>query len=60
MSTLRLGRGDALRCPDALPLLEDMRAAFRAATMRNAATPVFCGSALRNRGIQRIPDGVVF
>ena len=30
-----------------------------AATIRNAATPVFCGSALRNRGIQRVLDGVV-
>ena len=40
--------------------VEDLRAALRRATIRNAATPVFCGSALRNRGIQRILDGVVF
>jgi len=40
--------------------VEELRKALRAATIRNAATPVFCGSALRNRGIQRILDGVVF
>jgi elongation factor G len=40
--------------------IDELRAALRAATIRNAATPVFCGSALRNRGIQRILDGVVF
>ncbi len=40
--------------------VDDLRAALRAATIRNQATPVFCGSALRNRGIQRILDGVVY
>lgn len=35
MSTLLLSRGDVLRCMDALSLLEDMRAAFRA----DAAAP---------------------
>jgi len=40
--------------------VDELRAALRAATIRNEATPVFCGSALRNRGIQRILDGVVF
>ncbi len=39
--------------------VDELRAALRAATIRNAATPVFCGSALRNRGIQRVLDGVV-
>jgi elongation factor G len=39
--------------------IDELRAALRAATIRNAATPVFCGSALRNRGIQRVLDGVV-
>ncbi|MBK7217827.1 MAG: elongation factor G [Candidatus Promineofilum sp.] len=40
--------------------VDELRVALRAATIRNAATPVFCGSALRNRGIQRILDGVVY
>ena len=40
--------------------VDELRVARRAATIRNAATPVFCGSALRNRGIQRILDGVVY
>jgi len=39
--------------------VEELRAALRTATIHNAATPVFCGSALRNRGIQRVLDGVV-
>lgn len=40
--------------------IEELRAALRRATVRNQATPVFCGSALRNRGIQRVLDGVVY
>ncbi len=40
--------------------VEELRAALRQATVRNQATPVFCGSALRNRGIQRVLDGVVY
>lgn len=38
---------------------EDLQKALRAATIANLATPVFCGSALRNRGIQRVLDGIV-
>ncbi len=40
--------------------VEELRAALRVATIHNMATPVFCGSALRNRGIQPILDGVVY
>ena len=40
--------------------MEELRAALRRATVRNLATPVFCGSALRNRGIQRVLDGIVY
>ena len=40
--------------------IDELKEALRRATINNAATPVFCGSALRNRGIQRILDGVVF
>ena len=40
--------------------MEELRAALRRATVQNLATPVFCGSALRNRGIQRVLDGIVY
>ncbi len=40
--------------------VEDLRAALRRATIANQATPVLCGSALRNRGIQRVLDGIVY
>lgn len=40
--------------------VEELRAALRRATVRNLATPVLCGSALRNRGIQRVLDGIVY
>lgn len=40
--------------------LPELRAALRRATVENRATPVLCGSALRNRGIQRVLDAVVY
>ena len=39
---------------------DELRAALRRATVQNIATPVLCGSALRNRGIQRVLDSVVY
>lgn len=39
---------------------DELRAALRRATVENLATPVLCGSALRNRGIQRVLDAVVY
>lgn len=39
---------------------DELRAALRRATVGGAATPVLCGSALRNRGIQRVLDAVVY
>jgi elongation factor G len=39
--------------------VDELRDALRRAVIRNAATPVLCGSALRNRGIQRVLDAVV-
>ena len=39
---------------------DELRAALRRATVANVATPVLCGSALRNRGIQRVLDAVVY
>jgi elongation factor G len=38
---------------------ETIQSALRRVTIGNRATPVFCGSALRNRGIQRVIDAVV-
>ncbi len=37
---------------------EDVRAALRRATLSRALTPVLCGSALRNAGIQPVLDAV--
>ncbi|MFO7661523.1 MAG: elongation factor G [Chloroflexota bacterium] len=40
--------------------VDELREALRNATIQNLATPVLCGSALRNRGIQRVLDAVVY
>ncbi len=37
----------------------DLKAALRAATIANLLTPVLCGTALRNKGIQQVLDAVV-
>jgi len=37
----------------------ELRAALRRATLARQAVPVLCGSALRNKGIQRLLDAVV-
>jgi elongation factor G len=39
---------------------EELRVALRAATIAGIVTPVLCGSALRNKGIQRVLDAVVY
>jgi elongation factor G len=39
--------------------VEELRAALRQATIQGKVTPVLCGSALRNKGIQRVLDAVV-
>ncbi|HSR46834.1 MAG TPA: elongation factor G [Anaerolineales bacterium] len=39
--------------------VDELRRALRAATLAGAATPVFCGSSLRNKGVQPLLDGVV-
>ena len=38
---------------------EEVRRAVRAATASGAFFPVFCGSAFKNKGIQRLLDGVI-
>ena len=38
---------------------DEARQAIRAATASGAFFPVFCGSAFRNKGIQRLLDGVI-
>lgn len=39
--------------------VEELKAALRRAVIRNEATPVFCGSSLRNKGVQLLLDGVI-
>ncbi len=38
---------------------DDVRQAIRAATTTGTLFPVFCGSAFKNKGIQRLLDGVI-
>jgi elongation factor G len=38
---------------------QQLKSAIRTATLRNAMTPVLCGSAFRNKGIQLLLDAVV-
>jgi elongation factor G len=40
--------------------VEELRDALRKATIRGDVTPVLCGSALRNKGIQRVMDAIVY
>lgn len=39
--------------------VEELRAALRKATIENKVTPVFCGTALKNKGVQALLDGVI-
>ena len=41
------------------PSVEDMKKALRAATIAGTAIPVCCGSAYKNKGIQKLLDAVV-
>jgi elongation factor G len=38
---------------------EELKAALRRAVISGAAAPVFCGSSLRNKGVQPLLDGIV-
>ena len=39
--------------------VEELMAGLRRATIANKATPIFCGSALKNKGIQLVLDAVI-
>ncbi len=39
--------------------VEELKAVVREATLNMDITPVFCGSAFKNKGIQRLLDGVI-
>lgn len=39
--------------------VEELKAVVREATLKMDITPVFCGSAFKNKGIQRLLDGVI-
>jgi elongation factor G len=39
--------------------VEDLKDAVRKATLSMDITPVFCGSAFKNKGVQRLLDGVI-
>lgn len=41
-------------------LVDELRAAIRAATIRRDMVPVLCGSALRNKGVQPLLDAIDF
>ncbi|MFM2031713.1 MAG: hypothetical protein RLZZ297_478 [Chloroflexota bacterium] len=42
------------------PSVEQLRAALRAATIKGTLVPVLCGAALRNKGVQRMLDAVIY
>jgi len=50
--TLKFLEGDEIS-------VEELRAALRKAVNANQATPVYCGSSLRNKGVQPLLDAVV-
>jgi elongation factor G len=39
--------------------LEELKAGLRRAVIQNLATPVFCGSSLKNKGVQPLLDAVI-
>jgi len=45
---------------DKEPAVEDIRRAVRAGTLQLKLTPVFVGSAYKNKGVQHLLDGIVF
>ena len=41
------------------PSIDEMKKALRKGTIANEAVPVFCGSAYKNKGVQKLLDGVI-
>ena len=41
------------------PSVEQLKAVLRRATINNEAVPVYCGSAYKNKGVQKLLDGVI-
>ncbi len=41
------------------PSIDEMKAVLRRATIASEAVPVYCGSAYKNKGVQKLLDGVV-
>ncbi|MBN2708412.1 MAG: elongation factor G [Calditrichaceae bacterium] len=39
--------------------IDELKSAIRKATLDGKITPVFCGSAFKNKGVQRLLDGVI-
>jgi elongation factor G len=52
MLTMRYLEGDEIPVPE-------LKTALRKATLAGVITPVFCGSSLRNKGVQPLLDGVI-
>jgi len=50
--TLKFLEGETISLPE-------LKSALRAAVLANKATPVFCGSSLRNKGVQAVLDAVI-
>ncbi len=50
--TLRYLEGDEIA-------VDDLKSALRKATIEGKVTPVYCGSSLRNKGVQPLLDGVI-
>lgn len=51
--TMRYLEGDTISA-------DELRIALRAATIKGQITPVLCGTALRNKGIQKLLDSIVY
>ena len=44
---------------EVVPNTSDLRAGIRRATIANAISPVYCGTALKNKGVQPVLDAIV-